>query len=123
MTGRAPDVYEPSCDGSTPPGSIHMMRIMDTSGSSGAQERYDRMLLLGARTVFWVIPSYLLVSLLFKRQESHVYWSLGIAWLLASLGLVAMKRGRTRIARYFVLLTMVEAVSVLVLAGGRSRVT
>ncbi len=52
---------------------------MNESGDV-AQERYDRMLMLGARTVFWVIPSYLVSSLLFMRQPEYVYWALGVAW-------------------------------------------
>ncbi len=88
----------------------------DSSG--GEQERYDRMLMLGTWTVFWTIPTYFVLSLLFLKQPIYVYWALGLAWLLGTLGLLAMKQGRRGLSRICVLATIIEAVSVLVLAGG-----
>ncbi len=76
------------------------------------------MILLGARTVFWTIPLYFIVSLLFLHQPDYAYWSLGVGWGFASLGVIMMRRGYKHLARALVLAALIEAVSVLVLGGG-----
>ncbi len=91
---------------------------MDPGTRGAAQERYDRMLLLGARTVFAVIPAYFLVSLIFLDQPSYLYWALGIAWLLSGGGVFAVVRQKRHLARVLVLAAILEAVSCLILFAG-----
>ncbi len=96
----------------------HYAASMAESSDPVAQERYDRMILLGARTVFWTIPLYFIISLLFLHQPDYAYWSLGIAWAFASLSIIMMRRSYKHLARALVLAALIEAVSVLVLGGG-----